>query len=977
MRTLLKFIAVAILILGISFPKALYATKSTITGTVIDSRTKQPLPGANVYIAGTSVGAASNLEGKFYISNIPPGRYTLVVDYIGYKQKQVEVELLEQRQTVSLTFELEYVALELGKTIEVTAQAEGQMEAINKQLSARQIVNVVASDRIQELPDANAAESVNRLPGVSVLREGGEGTKIVIRGLSPKYNTVMIEGVQISPTDYNERSTDLSMISPYMLEGIEVMKAITPDQDADAIGGSVNFQIQEAKEGLGVKGSRFGYDFIARGGYNGLKGTYDDYKLVGEVSTRFLNSRLGILAQVDIEKRNRSAHQMNASYELHGPSLDTKNDVFINGLSVFDINREKERLGGAFVADYRLPNGKIALKNIFSRANTDAISYQEYYEYTGNHHNYSTYDESSQLDMMVNILKFEQRFSVFKFDAHVAHSYSENDAPLNVQVQWKERGGAYTEINQDAHPSEIPSYAKNNINQTMLYECWDNSYLAKDRQITAAANLEMSYSLTKQMSGKLKIGGKYRSSDREYDQQAAGGYLWVGGARQTRQNLINAFPWIIESPLIPDAASFFWMTPFLEHAYESYKMDDNFLDGEYEIGPVFDVGLMRDMMKVVRQSNELDTYHQNDVSSKANDYSGTEFLGAGYIMTDLNIGSMVTVIPGVRYEQLRTSYYGIQGDSRPRDAEFRYKHTDTTIVRTRGHWLPMAHVRFKPVKWFDVRFAYTNTLSRPDYNLITPNSNISTGMVSWKNYNLKPMRSENFDLYLSFHQNHIGLFTVGGFVKNIRDMIYNTQSVIFEPSIYGLPAIVRNYDINFFENNPNEAKVRGIEIDWQTTFWYLPGLLRGLVFNTNYTHIFSEAKYPQYKVTTEYDENYNLVKTYHYFDYRDRMLHQPNDIVNASLGYDYKNFSVRMSMLYQSNIFKQTYYYPEGRVTTDDYLRFDISISQNLPWYGLQLYCNINNLNAAHDVDLNRGNGFPTAIQHYGRTMDLGVRWTY
>ena len=139
--------------------------------------------------------------------------------------------------------------------VTVSVQARGQMSAINQQLSSRSIVNVVSSDRIQELPDANAAESVARLPGVSIQREGGEGNKVVIRGLSPKYNAVTINGIRMASTDSDDRSTDLSMISQYMIEGIEVTKAATPDKDADVLGGTVDFRLKKAAEG-------FKYNFI-------------------------------------------------------------------------------------------------------------------------------------------------------------------------------------------------------------------------------------------------------------------------------------------------------------------------------------------------------------------------------------------------------------------------------------------------------------------------------------------------------------------------------------------------------------------------------------------------------------------------------------------------------------------------------------------------------------------------------------------
>ena len=122
------------------------------------------------------------------------------------------------------------------------------MDAINKQLNAKSIVNIVSSDRIQELPDANAAETVARVPGVTIKREGGEGNKVIIRGLSPKYNSITVEGTKLAATDTDDRSTDLSMISQYMLDGIEVTKAGTPDLDADVLGGTVDFKLKRATQ---------------------------------------------------------------------------------------------------------------------------------------------------------------------------------------------------------------------------------------------------------------------------------------------------------------------------------------------------------------------------------------------------------------------------------------------------------------------------------------------------------------------------------------------------------------------------------------------------------------------------------------------------------------------------------------------------------------------------------------------------------
>lgn len=946
---------------------ALAAFSVSIEGVVKDAQTGEPLPGANVFIVGTSLGAASYSNGKFLIPKVPPGSYSLRVTYIGYETMEVALRV-SAGEKVKQDFELNYVAVK-GEKVVVTAQAEGQMEAINQQLTARGIVNVVSSDRIQELPDANAAESVGRLPAVSVLRSGGEGNKVVIRGLSPKYNAVMIEGVRMAATDFDDRSADLSMISPYMLGGIEVMKAITPDQDADILGGSVNFKIKEAREGFG-EGGRLGYDFIARGGYNGLKSTYDDYKFVVDLSTRLYDSRLGILAQADIERRNRSSHEMGASYLLKGPELEKENPVYIEGLNLNDIARDRQRVGGTFVLDYRLPAGKIALKNFFSFSDTKVHDRNESYNLDGNTHDYAATDTRSKLNVMTNVLNYEQNFSLMKIDAKLSHTVSENKAPDNLTFNFQELS-ALSGVNDKVHPTKLPDFAKNIMAETDLIDINEFDKESQDRELAAAANFEMTYRLSRQISGKVKFGGKYRYKDRSYDHNWAGGPINLGSGVVTRNAILNAFPWM--KATVPDGSINLLYSLFIDQGYDP----GTFLKGDYVLGPTPNIGLMYDVMDIIRKVQEEETYARHQVTSNTNDYAGNEYLSAGYIMTDLNIGQAIKIIPGVRYEHIKTSYTGARGNSSYSGSKQSYRHHDTTMVQTNDYWLPMAHVRYKPFAWFDVRFAYTNTLSRPDFLYIIPRYNIGLTSVSWHNYKLKPARSENFDLYFSVHENHIGLFTLGGFVKRIDDLIYEQKRVILDPAEYALGPETQNLEINTYINNPNRADLWGIEVDWQTHFWYLPGFLRGLVFNANYTHIFSEAKYPRTVIEVEYVfvPKFEIKKNYIYSFYKDRLLHQPDDIVNTSIGYDYKDFSVRLSMLYQSNIFKGTDFWPELREITDDYLRWDLSIKQDLPWYGLQLYCNVNNLTRALDRDMNQGSLFPAAEQHYGRTLDIGLRW--
>ncbi|HXX64827.1 MAG TPA: carboxypeptidase-like regulatory domain-containing protein, partial [Bacteroidota bacterium] len=283
-----------------------------ISGVVKDSRTGERLIGANVLVVGTGKGAATDLNGGFLILNLPPGSYTIRVTFVGYKTEERHIDF-HGDTNVDLEFKLEAVAIE-GSEVVVTAQAASQNAAINQQLSSNQIVSVVSSAKIQELPDQNAAESVGRLPGVSVLRNGGEGVEVVIRGLAPKYNQISIDGIQMSSPNPNDRSTDLSGISSNMVDGITVFKTVTPDLDANVIGGIVDFDLREAKMD---EGGAPRFNLMVQGGYKSLPDAYNkynNYKYIASAEERFLDDAFGVFAQVDLERENLTSNELGAAY---------------------------------------------------------------------------------------------------------------------------------------------------------------------------------------------------------------------------------------------------------------------------------------------------------------------------------------------------------------------------------------------------------------------------------------------------------------------------------------------------------------------------------------------------------------------------------------------------------------------------------------------------------------------------------------
>ena len=140
------------IIITFSFLSVLFAQSMTIEGMVKDKKTQKSLIGANVFIVGTSIGTSTDADGKYKLSNVKPGSYKVKASYIGYQAVEVDLELTST-DNITQDFELSYVSLQ-GEEIEVTAQARGQIDAVNEQIKAKSIKNIVSSDRIQELPDA-------------------------------------------------------------------------------------------------------------------------------------------------------------------------------------------------------------------------------------------------------------------------------------------------------------------------------------------------------------------------------------------------------------------------------------------------------------------------------------------------------------------------------------------------------------------------------------------------------------------------------------------------------------------------------------------------------------------------------------------------------------------------------------------------------------------------------------------------------
>ena len=202
----------------LSLAHFLYA--GDISGKVSGSSSGDFLPGANVMLDGTNYGTSSDRSGNFKIEGVPEGDYTLKVTYVGYGDFSQAVTVGAEGVSVDVSLDVDYVSME---GVNVTGLAQGQAKALSQQRSAGNIKNVVSRDQMEKFPDQNVADVLQRLPGIALESDHGEGRYVQIRGAEASLNTTTINGVKV-PSPEDVRKISLDIIPSYSL-GSEIGRA--------------------------------------------------------------------------------------------------------------------------------------------------------------------------------------------------------------------------------------------------------------------------------------------------------------------------------------------------------------------------------------------------------------------------------------------------------------------------------------------------------------------------------------------------------------------------------------------------------------------------------------------------------------------------------------------------------------------------------------------------------------------------------
>lgn len=1013
-RELIALIAVGFMGVGMAF------AAGTITGIVTDKE-GAPLAFANVVITHkivngeevalrSQLGTVTDMDGAYALTGIDAGTYKFEVIYLGYTSSSTTITI-SGNETVTHNAVLENKTLDLEEVV-ITMQAKGQMAAINQQLSSIAIKNVVAADRIQRNPDANAAEAIGRLPGVSITRNGGEASDVVIRGMPSQYNTVLLNGIEIPSNKGESRNASLGGISQFSLQGIEVFKAITPDMDANTVSGAVNMQMRSAPEG-------FHGSAMLQGGYNDQNSDFSNYKFNVNLSNRFIDNKFGVAFNVGNEKTNRSTQSMASSFsvETADPNLLLQ-PMFVNSVNLQSVERINKRTSGSLVFDYRFsPRSKIEFSNFYSSSPTDRLTISKTHNIAGQSVGLNTsQDRGGHSRLYSGSVRGEHVLGIFMIDYSLSYSQSSKTNEVRnfgVNNPFGYDQGSGTQTTRSLPLGEIVDMANDEQTQQSLREFGQGgpgnrtTDELSEQQYDARLNITIPIQAGEWLSGNVKFGGMYRYKDRQrdYNRYIYGGppfHKLVSGIQTTPDGISWEIPWVILNDR--------------NHVSMENMVGgsiDNFLDGRYNFGWYPDAGMQNEIFDWWQS---ITGYYKpmgaNYISAQEpgwqlifgqermmgwldprpsvqNDNSVQENYLAGYLMAELKLGKMVTLIPGARYEDTNYDMYAWWIERRINEGLEIPGH-DTTATRQNDMLLPMVHLKIKPLDWLHIQMSYTQTIFRPNYNWIVPFEYVDDALLPYQYEagvpDLKVERWDNIDLMVAFHSNKLGLLSLNGFYKTVNDKIWRrtwTRIASDDP----VPNFQANQevDVTSWYNHEHETYVRGFEVEWQTNFWYLPKPFNYFTLTANYSYMNNQAVYPdsrvsviQTGVTDRGRPIFEKVRSDSTFT--GPMVNQPTHMANVSLGFAYKKFDIWVSYQYIGETLRNKAVQSEFDRYKTAFSRWGLQVKYELPLkklQGLEILANVANMNNLVEAEYYRGDTRPASLQAYGWTADLGVRYMF
>ncbi len=860
-----------------------YAQSGTVSGNINDD-SKIALPGAKIALTPGNIYTTSDEHGNFIFLNVPAGTYTMKVDYLGYGAHEYNVTVESDKNTKqNIVFAKKETTIQ--EVVVSGGTLKNQARALNKQKNNANITNVISSDQVGRFPDTNIGDALKRVPGITIQNDQGEARNLIIRGLAPNLNSVTLNGDRIPSAEGDNRNVQMDLIPSDMISTIEVNKTLTPDMDADAIGGSVNLITRASPNGQRISAT-------LAGGYNPIreKGNYTAGLVYGD---RFLNKKLGAVFSFSYNNNNFGSDNIEPTWSLANDAAQTAY-VSKMGIRYYDVQRIRHSFDLNLDYEFNSKN-KIYASAMYNfrtdRENRYALGYKIKPTYNddeteitgwkgsmtrqnkgGNFNNDNARLERQKVQNYA--LRGEHVLgSKIDLDWSMNYAMASEKKPHQRYIEFESDGLKFNTDFSDSHRPMISTIGAENLGNYSLSDLSDANDFTQEKEFGAKVNLRFPFSVIQDQKGRIRVGGRLRLKNKE------------------RVNDYYAF-----EP-INDMGSLLSVPTINLNG-------NNFQAGNYVPGTFVNPSYM----------GGLDLFNPNLFNGElrpeeflSSNYSAKENIYAGYIRWDQDFNDKLSMIVGARVETTKIDYTGnYVMDEEDLVGKISNTNTYTNV-------LPNLSFKYVPMQDLVLRAAFTTALARPNYYSLVPYLNVISGdeTIAAGNPNLKATYAYNFDFMAEKYFKSVGILSGGLFYKNLNNFIYtytkrNYSANDFANDFAGqsnpIPAGQNNWRFTQQRNGDN-VDIYGFEVALQRQLDFIPGAFwKGLGVYINYTYTKSKAK----GITNEDGDERTDVG----------LPGAAPHMFNGSLSWENKRFSARVSMNYAShyidelggNAFEDRYY---------------------------------------------------------------------
>lgn len=912
--------------------------KGSLTGTVTDN-SGAVIQGARIQLTPKNFMTVSDSLGEFVVPSLNAGEYALTVTSAGFNDYNAAVTITSEH-----TAKLNVILQVASKGVEVVvsgASAHTEVEAINQQLAADNILQVMPSEQIFSLPNANVADAVGRFPGVTLQRTEGEGQYVQIRGLDPRLSNVTIDGVTVPSPESSVRQVNLTTIPANLVQSLEINKTLSANQDADGIGGSVNLVTKSAGNTPTMSfGSTIGHTPIANGRYIG--------QVDGTIGRRFgASKRWGAVLGGSADYNGRAIDNLQPTPNVNPDGSDRP---YFDNATIRQYRYYRDRWGVAGGMDYRLKEGSsLSLHGLFS----DFKDWGDKYYYQVTTLGSPKFYESSK----------RPTYGIGSLSLSGHHLFSSS------WITWGAAVSRSRQLNSGGNPkvtfnavSSLKTFGTKNCSfdstaQTNLYRPqWASACMIPSSPLYQPENYTMNQLVTtKGQSVQLNLQG-WASMAINY--RIGGGHL---GTLEYGVMVRNAHKFQNAYTPTYTAASGISLAPFI-----GGFVNRHYYGGSYHPGPFADYNLIRAYFDANPAKFTLDnsTTHLN---SDPNNFNLIERVSAGYVMNTADFGRL-RLQAGLRVEGTQLNTLGYVAHENAKGA---WTSTDSTTHDTSYlTLLPSVQAKYRVTVNGSMRGVYARGISRPNpYDLVPyalANEDNTPPLLSTGNPNLKPTTANSFDLLYEYMIRPFGLVQAGYFYKSLTDPIFLAQTPVSSGSFSGY--------LQSQMTNAADAHVSGLEFAWQQRFTFLPGAFGGTGITANYAYINSKVEglpnrtdSPMLNGAARHSFNLNP-----YYERGRVSMHTSLSYNGANIyAYQYINKPATGGSVTKGGIhgpLSDNYFYP--------HLQIDAQVGVRIV-SGLKLLVNGLNLNNEVFGFYNGSTRYMTQREYYKPTYSAQLRWEW